>query len=289
MNIIITGGSGFIGQNIIPILLKNGHTITLILRDFDRVKDFSWHSDVDYIELDISATDLSLPASIISSQDTLLHLAWPSLNNYHSLSHIESALPASYFFLKQMVELGIPRILVTGTCLEYGNQSGPLLPSAPTFPNTSYGIAKDSLRKYLELLQKDHHFVLQWLRLFYLYGPGQRTSSLLSSLDQAIKTNQPIFDMSEGEQLRDYLHVTDACKQIAAILETSAINETGNICSGIPISVRKLVENRIKEQGSSIKLNLGAYPYPEYEPMAFWGTTIKPEIQTSYTNNEFLK
>lgn len=44
-----------------------------------------------------------------------------------------------------------------------------------------------------------------------------------------------------------------------------------NCCSGRPISVRRLVEEHIARRGTDIGLELGYYPYPEYEPMAFWG------------------
>jgi dTDP-6-deoxy-L-talose 4-dehydrogenase (NAD+) len=47
------------------------------------------------------------------------------------------------------------------------------------------------------------------------------------------------------------------------------------VCSGEPISVRKLVEGWIKDNGWSIGLDLGHYPYPDYEPMAFWGDRQK--------------
>ena len=52
-------------------------------------------------------------------------------------------------------------------------------------------------------------------------------------------------------------------------------NGVVNVCSGEPISVRKLVEGWIEDNGWSIKLNLGYYPYPDYEPMAFWGDRRK--------------
>ena len=48
-----------------------------------------------------------------------------------------------------------------------------------------------------------------------------------------------------------------------------------NVCSGKPISVRKLVEQRLAKRKADIKLNLGYYPYPDYEPAAFWGVCDK--------------
>ncbi len=48
-----------------------------------------------------------------------------------------------------------------------------------------------------------------------------------------------------------------------------------NCCSGKPISIRNLVENYLKKHNNAIKLNLSFYPYPDYEPMAFWGDNTK--------------
>ncbi|MFM8742985.1 MAG: methyltransferase domain-containing protein, partial [Cytophagales bacterium] len=79
-----------------------------------------------------------------------------------------------------------------------------------------------------------------------------------------------IFNMSGGEQLRDYLPVEAVAQQLFE-LYVSTRTGTYNICSGNPISVRRLVEERIKDRCASIQPNLGYYPYPDYEPMAFWG------------------
>ncbi len=57
-----------------------------------------------------------------------------------------------------------------------------------------------------------------------------------------------------------------------------------NCCSGKPISVRRLVENYISKRDANISLNLGFYPYPEYEPMAFWGSTKKLQTLLNINN-----
>jgi dTDP-6-deoxy-L-talose 4-dehydrogenase (NAD+) len=76
--------------------------------------------------------------------------------------------------------------------------------------------------------------------------------------------------MSGGEQLRDYLPIAAAAAQIVALYERAQPG-ISNICSGNPISVRRLVEQRIAQRGATIKLHLGYYPYPDHEPLAFWG------------------
>jgi len=83
--------------------------------------------------------------------------------------------------------------------------------------------------------------------------------------------------MSEGEQLRDFLPVSDMADFAVNLALKQADAGIVNICSGKPISVRGLVEQWLTESGSTMKLNLGHYPYPDYEPMAFWGNPEKLE------------
>ena len=104
-----------------------------------------------------------------------------------------------------------------------------------------------------------------------MYGEGQNPGSLLAQLERAIEAGDPTFNMSAGEQLRDYLPVQQVAAYLVRIAEKRDFDGIVNVCSGKPISIRRLVEQRIEEKGASIRLNLGYYPYPDYEPMAFWG------------------
>jgi nucleoside-diphosphate-sugar epimerase len=205
----------------------------------------------------------------------LIHLAWEGLPNYKSLVHFEEELPAQYRFLKGLIESGLKNLLVTGTCFEYGMFSGPLNEDMETRPNNPYGFAKDTLRRQLEYLQQIKLVNLTWARLFYVYGDGQSQNSLLSQLRNTVERGETVFNMSGGAQLRDYLHVSVVARYLVALLMTGLNNGIINVCSGTPISVRKLVEDWIEQNDWSINLNLGYYPYPDYEPMDFWGNDKK--------------
>ena len=85
-----------------------------------------------------------------------------------------------------MVEAGVSQVLVTGTCFEYGMQNGPLSEQTAPQPSNPYGLAKNTLRLFLENLQRVQPFTLQWARLFYLHGEGQNPNSLLAALDRLI-------------------------------------------------------------------------------------------------------
>ena len=154
-------------------------------------------------------------------------------------------------------------------------QQGCLSEDLDTRPTTAYGLGKDTLRKYLQKLLADYAIVFQWVRLFYVYGQGQGEGSLLSQLKTAVREGMQEFNMSAGEQLRDYLPVEKIARYLAAIVLQANVQGIINCCNGKPISVRKLIEDFIQQMGYSIKLNLGYFSYPDYESMAFWGDNRK--------------
>jgi dTDP-6-deoxy-L-talose 4-dehydrogenase (NAD+) len=231
-----------------------------------------WINDVEFIAADIHAADLDIYA-LTDGIDALAHLAWPGLPNYRALFHFEHNLMADYRFIKSAVEAGVKQVLVTGTCFEYGMQSGPLSESTEPQPSNPYGLAKHTLHLFLQNLQQQQPFTLQWARLFYLHGEGQNPNSLLAALDRAVDAGEPSFNMSAGEQLRDFLPIENAAGYLAAILQKHDFNGVINCASGQPVSVRSLVEQRLRERDVSLHLNLGHYPYPTHEPLAFWAVT----------------
>jgi nucleoside-diphosphate-sugar epimerase len=269
--IAVTGATGFIGRHVIRYLKSQG--------DFNIVATgrnelFLRELNTDYVIYDLNGecTDCY---ETLGRPDILIHLAWEGLPDYQGLFHIERNLVNNYRFLKNMIVQGLPGLTVAGTCYEYGLQDGCLSEDFPTNPITSYGIAKDSLRRFLTVLQQQHPFRLQWARLFYLYGNGQNPRSLLAQLDGALEAGEPVFNMSGGKQLRDYLSVEDVACRLVKLAEHCSFDGVVNICSGSPISVLDLVKKHVDTRDASIHLNLGHYAYAEYEPMAFWGNANK--------------
>jgi dTDP-6-deoxy-L-talose 4-dehydrogenase (NAD+) len=272
VKVAITGTTGFIGRYVLTELLKCEVEVVAVVRTL---------SSIDALpdNLEIAQFDLSTPPinvfDAIGEPDVLLHLAWGGLPHYDSMHHLERELPTQCNFLSKLINSGLQSLIVTGTCFEYGMQSGELTESLKTRPNNPYGLAKDALRRNLEQLRENCPFNLTWARLFYLYGHGQSESSLMPQLQRAVKQGCTAFNMSGGEQLRDYLPVTEVAKNLVMLALRKADVGIVNICSGKPISVHQLVKKWINENNWDIKLNLGYYPYPDYEPMAFWGSRKK--------------
>jgi dTDP-6-deoxy-L-talose 4-dehydrogenase (NAD+) len=153
-------------------------------------------------------------------------------------------------------------------------QEGCLSETMPPRPANPYAKAKNDLRIFLEQQQSDR-CVLKWIRLFYMYGKGQNPNSLFSQLETALANHQERFNMSGGEQVRDYLHVDTVAQYLTKIARLPQTTGVINCCSGQPVTVKKMVEDYLTRSHRHISLNLGYYPYPDYEPFRFWGDASK--------------
>ena len=267
--VIVSGATGFIGQHLIPILLKDGYEVLAISRSQKRAESFPWFKDVKFISYDFHS-DLQITETEVEGFRGLIHLAWQDLPNYDSSVHLKKNLPCSYKFIESLLNKGVNQVLIAGTCFEYGLKSGAISSSSTTEPTTLYATAKDTLRKKLTSLSLNKDFNLQWARIFYMFGKGQNSNSIISQLDFAIKNKQKVFRMSGGEQIRDYLPVEKAAEKLFYLYK-SGNKGIFNICSGKPISIRNLVESYIEKKNSNIIPKYGYYPYSVYEPMQFWG------------------
>ena len=178
----------------------------------------------------------------------MIHLAWEGLPNYKSSFHEEINLPRHLALLTNIIKNGLNDLTVTGTCFEYGMQEGALKEDMPVFPANSYGRAKNELRKEVDLLQSKTSLIFKWARLFYMYGEGQNPNSLLSQLDRALDNEEPIFNMSGGEQVRDFLPVEKVAENIVKIALQKKITGVINCSSGKPVTIKEFVEKYLKNQ-----------------------------------------
>jgi len=270
MQVIVTGASGFVGSHVVRVLLARGHAVTAVARDAARASRHDWFARVRFVAADVYAP-LTDPVATFGKADLVMHLAWPGLPNYRAPFHLEENLPRDFAFLRSLVRAGYGRLLVTGTCLECAPKEGVYVESDEGEPSLPYPLAKARLRRMLEALRQETPFVLQWARLFYMYGEGQNPNSLFAQLDRAIETGDAAFDMSGGAQVRDFSPVTDVAAKLVRLAEHPEWDGVTHICSGQPATVRELVERHIAARGARLTLNLGVFPYADYEPMAFWG------------------
>lgn len=278
MKVLVTGATGFIGNHLLNYLTQNHPDIEVVAtaRSRETAENKFWFRNVTFLEFDLAhQNDKTNCYDYFGKPDKLIHLAWEGLPNFLELYHFEENLPRHYKFLKEMIMGGLKDITVTGTCFEYGKKQGPLCETMNSEPANAYALAKDTLRKFMEELQKKNQFMLKWPRLFYMYGSGQHQKSIIPQLEKALANGDTVFNMSGGQQLRDYLTVEQIGEYIVKISLQNEVTGIINCSSGRPISIKEFVLSYLSQNQKSIQLNLGHYPYPDFEPMYFWGENSK--------------
>lgn len=276
MKVLITGASGFIGNYVVKELLRLGHAVIASSSNPEKAREKSWFRDVTYVNFNLADYDDTINYfDFFFRPDIMIHLAWEGLPDFKGAFHTDVNLPRHKAFLQNMIRNGLSDLSVTGTCLEYGMQEGALHEDDPVKPTTSYGIAKNELRVFLSQLQKMYAIRIKWIRLFYMYGEGQSPRSLIPQLEAALAKAEPCFNMSNGDQVRDFLPVYTVAAYIVTIAMQNKFTGIINCCSGIPVTVKQFVLDYLAAQNKTISLNTGYYPYPDYEPMRFWGNNDK--------------
>lgn len=274
--VLVTGATGFVGSYVVADLLSRGLSVIATSSDEKKAAAFNWFNEVRYLPFDFNTFDNKVNYfEYFERPDIAIHLAWEGLPNYKDSFHLEKNLPLHQAVLENLVRNGLRNLTVTGTCFEYGMKAGKLSESTPADPANAYAIAKHRLQQFLSELTNRYQCSFKWVRLFYMYGKGQSPKSLISQLDAALANNEPEFNMSGGEQQRDFLPVEEVAAHITKVALQNRVEGIVNICSGVPVTVKDFVVSYLQQQQKEIKLNLGYYPYPDYEPMVFWGDNTK--------------
>lgn len=267
MKILVTGANGYMGTGIIDNLINLGNEV--VATDFN-TKGVNAKAKC----IDGNVFEVENPYEYFGKPDIVLHLAWRNGFVHNADSHLED-LPNHYKFLKKMSESGVKKIVALGTMHEIGFYEGRITENTPCNPLSMYGIAKNALRKSLELLTKQNKTMFQWLRGYYIVGNSEKGCSIFSKITKAVNEGKKEFPFTTGQCQYDFLNYDVFCNQIANATINNNILGVINCCSGKPITLAARVEQFIKENSYDIKLNYGAFPDRPYDSLAVWGDDSK--------------
>jgi dTDP-6-deoxy-L-talose 4-dehydrogenase (NAD+) len=122
-----------------------------------------------------------------------------------------------------------------------------------------------------------HHVAFAWCRLFYLHGEGEDDRRLVPYVRSRLRDGLPA-DLTTGDQVRDFLDVTQAAKLITDVVESDAAGPF-NICSGVPVTIRQLAEAIADEFGRRDLLRFGTQPKRYTDPAVVVGIPNFPNTQ----------
>lgn len=271
MRVLVTGAAGFVGARVVRALLEGGHDVAALLQpgvSTDRL---------DGLEGRFAALPGSLeevralrPALAAYRPDACIHLAWyAEPGTYLDAPENVPALTGSLALLEELVATGCAHVISVGSCAEYAPATAPVTEESSTRPDTLYAAAKLSLALTGERLAARLGFGFAWARLFLLYGPGEDPRRAIPSLMRSLLRSEP-FPATAGEQVRDYLHVDDVAAALV-MLATRGATGVFNVCSGIPVTMRTVMEIVGRIAGREDLIRFGERPYRDWEPMYLCG------------------
>ena len=238
-NILIVGGTGFIGYHLSKKLLKKGWEVTSISTKKPNKKRYI--KEVKYLFCDI-ANKQSLKNKIKNYFRYVVNLG-----GYVDHSNKQKTYKSHFLGCKNLVEILLknpPESFVQmGSCVEYGRLKSPQKENQRCKPLTIYGKAKLAATKYLLQLNKKNNFPSIIIRLYLAYGPKQDVNRFLPIIiEGCIKDKK--FACSEGNQFRDFVHVDDVVNFIIMSLNNKrARGQIFNIGSGKPKKIKDIIKN----------------------------------------------
>lgn len=212
-------------------------------------------------------------------------MAWKDGFLHNSSNHMLN-LSKHYEFLENMIKGGLRHLVVIGTMHEVGYWEGAIDENTPCNPMSMYGIAKNCLRKSLEIILKDKNVTFQWLRLYYIVADDTRSNSIFSKIISAEKEGKEKFPFTTGKNKYDFIDIKTLAEQISLASTQSEVDGIINCCTGTPISLADKVEQYLKDNNLKITLDYGAFKDRAYDSPAVWGdnTKIKSIIDNSKNN-----
>ena len=272
--VFITGGTGFIGSHFINELQKNNIEVKALRRTYKSKPRFPLLYSPEWITKKI--TDLTVEDLL--DCDVLIHLAAHSANvPYDNLENciIENVIKPLRL-LGTAHKAGINKFLIAGTGFEYGKSGNNynFIPSnAPLFPTQTYPASKAISSIAFSQFAYENRVSLSYQRIFQVYGEGEIESRLWPSLKFAAENNLD-FDMTKGEQIRDFIYVKDLAKILYEKLLLLNDNNKSevvieNISGGNPKSIKDFAEEWWRLFKAKRKLNIGLLPYRNGEVMRY--------------------
>lgn len=253
---LVTGATGFLGSHCLRPLVERGFDVLALYRERPPQEE----PGVRWIRGDIM--DRAATRGLLEEYKPkgLLHLAWfvepgKLITDPSNLTWVSASLD----LIRAFRDSGGERCTISGSCYEYDWRYGYCVEGVtPCEPDTLYGAAKDSLRRTVLAYCTVSGLAGSWGRAFFMYGPRENPSRLVSSVIISLLKGHPAKS-SHGRQIRDYLHIQDVADGMVALF-ASQVRGAYNIAAGTSTTILEIVELLGKITGRTDLLQIGAIP-----------------------------
>lgn len=289
--VLVTGAGGFVGSHLLPRLKETGAEILAVDRPGISLQTES--TGMAFKKIDLTKP-VALQKTITEFRpQNVIHLAamtdvardWTKLR-----SALEANIVATLNLCEACAQLDtMPRVVILGTSEEYGDQVAPFDEKMQVRPVSPYSWSKVAVTHLAGMVYRTFGLPTVVLRPFLVYGPRQPQKMLLASLITTLLAGKE-FEMTAGEQTRDFVYVEDLADAILlAAVRDQAVGEIINVCSGQDTQIRQVAREIATRLKSETLLKMGALPYRKGEAMRLVGDASRARTLLGFSTSTTLE
>lgn len=241
MRVLITGGNGFLGSNLIDLFIKLNYQLLVVSKNNNNIKGNL--DKIKFIRYDSSNYNFCEQAILEFNPEVVIHLAWYGGSSYYDINDINQIyqnISPSLSLLEICSKQDIKPVFIGfGSFAEYGNLYEKATEYQQERPNSFYGLSKNIYKSISKMYcdQKEMDWI--WIRPCYIYGRKDAENRLIPSVINKKLNGEKIY-LDSCNKIIDYLHIEDFCSAILEIINKKC---TGvfNICSGKEYILRDIL------------------------------------------------
>lgn len=257
MKLVVTGGAGFIGSNIVKYLVKNGYEVIVVdnlyrgkIENLNKIKN-----EIEFLKIDIC--DHEKMRNAIKNADGVLHQAaltsvQESFNHKEEYQRVNVEGTENIFKLAKEYEI---KVVYASSSSVYGNATTiPISESFERKPINPYGFTKLEDEYLAEKYSKLGAQIIG-LRYFNVYGKGQTNdyAGVITKFIENITSHKPPIIYGDGTQVRDFISVEDVAEANLVAMKSSVDHAFINIGTGVAMSISELAHMLIRISGLPLK------------------------------------
>ncbi|MCD6247934.1 MAG: NAD-dependent epimerase/dehydratase family protein [Hadesarchaea archaeon] len=267
MKILVTGGAGFIGSNIVEALVERGDEVT-VLDDFSTGAMENLENVQDEIRI-IRGSCLDIPRLDLGKPELIFHMGIPSSSPMYRKNRLLVGEAINGFIsVMELARENSVRVIYASSSSIYRGCPKPYREDMQTKPFDYYTEARLTMERLAEVYHQIHGVRSVGLRFFSVYGPHERAkgryANVLSQFLWSMQRGERPVVYGDGEQTRDFVHVSDVVRACLLAAEADLDCEVINVGTGKETSFNEVIDLLNRSLGKSIEPKYVENPIKNY-------------------------
>ncbi|ABQ46437.1 NAD-dependent epimerase/dehydratase [Thermotoga petrophila RKU-1] len=247
MNVLVTGGAGFIGSHVVDKLIENGYGV-IVVDNLSSGKVENLNRNALFYEQSIEDEEMMERIFSLHRPEYVFHLAAQAsvaISVREPVRDAETNIIGSLVLLEKSIKHGVKKFIFSSTGGAIYGENVKVFPTPETetpHPISPYGIAKYSIEMYLEFFAREYGLKYTVLRYANVYGPRQDPygeAGVVAIFTERMLRGEEVHIFGDGEYVRDYVYVDDVVRANLLAMEKGD-NEVFNIGTGRGTTVNQL-------------------------------------------------